>query len=45
MKVELKKDLLQVRYEAAKVTPADLLRAVAGEGFKAMVIAGPAPAG
>jgi hypothetical protein len=44
VKVELKKDLIQVRYNAEKATPEALVRAVDKEGFQAKVVSGPAAA-
>jgi copper chaperone CopZ len=44
VKVTLKKDLLAVRYDAARVTTAELLRVVSQEGFQPKIIAGPAAA-
>jgi hypothetical protein len=43
--VELKKDLIQVRYDAARVTPKTMLSTVDKEGFQAKVIAGPVSTG
>ncbi len=45
MTVALTENMLQIGYDAGKVTPADMLRAVDKEGFKGKVVKGPTPAG
>jgi hypothetical protein len=45
MKIELKKDLIQIRYDAAKVSPLEMVKTIARHGFEAKIVAGPSPAG
>ena len=42
---DLDNDLLHVRYDAAKATPAEMMKVIAKQGFEAKMVSGPAPAG